>query len=188
VLFYGEEIGLGENLDIDGRESVRTPMQWTGEATAGFSPAPPSRLRRPLPEGRFGPLAVNVAEQERDPNSLLNWMERVVRRRRESPEIGWGSWRVLDVGDDAVLAHRCDWEGRSFVAVHNFSPEPREVRVPLDEPSDDAADPADDPREREVFDLLSSNGSLAPVDNARLPLTLEAYGYRWLRVRREGDR
>ena len=67
VLFYGEEIGMGENLDVDGRLSVRTPMQWTDGRNAGFSSARPSRLTRPLPDGRFGPLAVNVAEQRRDP-------------------------------------------------------------------------------------------------------------------------
>src|SRR3546814_2202472 len=71
VLFYGEEIGMGENLDVDGRPSVRTPMQWTDGRNAGFSSARPSRLTRPLPDGRFGPLAVNVADQRRDPDSLL---------------------------------------------------------------------------------------------------------------------
>ena len=58
MLFYGEEIGMGENLEIDGRMSVRTPMQWSDEENAGFSKARPSRLRRPVVEGRFGPLAV----------------------------------------------------------------------------------------------------------------------------------
>ena len=61
VLFYGEEIGMAENLGIEGRLSVRTPMQWTDEKNAGFSAAPPSRLRRPVVEGRFGPMAVNAA-------------------------------------------------------------------------------------------------------------------------------
>ena len=115
VLFYGEEIGMGENLDIPGRMSVRTPMQWTDETNGGFSPARPSRLRRPVAEGRFGPLAVNVAEQRRDPDSLLNWLERMIRRRRETPELGWGEWRVVAHRRPAVLAHRCDWEGRAVV-------------------------------------------------------------------------
>ena len=91
VLFYGEEIGMGENLDIEGRMSVRTPMQWTDEENGGFSKARPSRLRRPVVEGRFGPLAVNVAAQRRDPESLLSWMERLIRRRRETPELGLGN-------------------------------------------------------------------------------------------------
>ena len=96
VLFYGEEIGMGENLEIEGRRSVRSPMQWIDDAKAGFSDARPSRLIRPVTEGRFGPMAVNVAAQRRDPDSLLNWMERIIRRRRETPEIGWGTWQVLE--------------------------------------------------------------------------------------------
>ena len=91
VLFYGEEIGMGENLEIPGRLSVRTPMQWTDERNGGFSPAAPSKLPRPLPDGDFGPMGVNVADQRRDPNSTLNWFERLIRRRRETPEFGWGS-------------------------------------------------------------------------------------------------
>src|SRR6188474_1864383 len=120
VLFYGEEIGMGENLGIEGRMSVRSPMQWTDEPNGGFSRARPSRLIRPVTEGRFGPMAVNVAAQRRDPDSLLNWMERLIRRRRETPEIGWGAWKVLDSRLPTVLAHRNDWEGRTFVAIHNL--------------------------------------------------------------------
>jgi trehalose synthase len=175
VLFYGEEIGMGENLDIDGRLSVRTPMQWTNEeGTAGFTSARPSRIRRPLPDGRFAPLAVNVADQERDPDSLMNWMERVIRRRRETPEIGWGAWSVLDVGDDAVLAHRCDWEGRRFVALHNLSDTPRQVELHLE-----------DEGELAVVDLLDSDGTPTTLDDGRLPVTLEGYGYCWMSLRSE---
>ena len=173
VLFYGEEIGMGENLDIDGRLAVRTPMQWTSdEGTAGFSTEPPSRIRRPLPGGRFGPLAVNVADQARDPDSLLNWMQRVIRRRRETPEIGWGEWKVLDAGNDAVLAHRCDWEGRCFVAVHNLGDEPCQVELRLEGEGELA-----------VIDLLDSDGTPTPLDDGRLPMTIEAYGYRWMSLR-----
>jgi trehalose synthase len=173
VLFYGEEIGMGENLDIDGRLSVRTPMQWTGEeGTAGFTTARPSRLRRPLPDGRFAPLAVNVADQERDPDSLLNWMQRVIRRRRETPEIGWGAWSVLDAGDDAVLAHRCEWEGRRFLAVHNLSEEPRQIELRLQ-----------DEDELAVVDLLDTDGTPGALEDGRLQATLEGYGYRWMSLR-----
>lgn len=175
VLFYGEEIGMGENLAIDGRLAVRTPMQWTNdEGTAGFTTVPPSRIRRPLPGGRFGPLAVNVADQERDQDSLLTWMQRVIRRRRETPEIGWGEWAVLDAGDDAVLAHRCDWEGRCFLAVHNLSDEPRQIELHLEGEGELA-----------VIDLLDTDGTPTPLDDGRLPLTLEGYGYRWMSLRPE---
>ena len=180
VLFYGEEIGMGENLDIDGRLSVRTPMQWTDGRNAGFSDAPPSRLRRPIPEGRFGPLAVNAADQERDPDSLLNWTMRLARRRRETPEFGWGDWSLIDTGDHAVLAHRCTWEGSTVVAVHNLSAEPRELELPLRDGG------ADD--ELTVRDLLDQDGPLQPLDGRRLAMKLEGYGYRWLRLKGVGSR
>ena len=96
VLFYGEEIGMAENLEIEGRMSVRSPMQWSGEANAGFSTAAQEKLRRPVVAGDdYGPSAVNVADQRRDPDSLLNWMERLIRTRKECPEIGWGTSSCL---------------------------------------------------------------------------------------------
>lgn len=125
VLFYGEEIGMAENLDVDGRVSVRTPMQWSDEPNAGFSTAEPERLRRPVVGGKFGASFVNVADQRRNPNSLLNWMERLIRRRKECPEFGWGAWQLLDAGSSKIFAHRCDWAGGIVLALHNLSSQPR---------------------------------------------------------------
>jgi len=175
VLFYGEEIGMGENLDVDGRLSVRTPMQWTSGRNAGFSSAAPSRLTRPIPDGRFGPLAVNVADQRRHGDSLLAWMERMMRRRRETPELGWGAVTLLDAGDDAVLAHRCDWEGGAVVAVHNLGASPREVRIDLGDAED-----------LHLVDLLDQARPVRQVDGARLDLTLVGYAHHWFRLER-GD-
>jgi trehalose synthase len=172
VLFYGEEIGMGENLEIPGRLSVRSPMQWTDEKNGGFSAAPPSRLRRPVVEGRFGPLAVNAAAQRREPGSLLSWMERLIRRRRETPELGWGSWQVLETDVHAVLAHRCDWEGRSIVAIHNLGGEPCVVRVEL----------GDVPEAATIDDLLDERPALDEIDGTSLELKLGGYDYRWYRI------
>jgi trehalose synthase len=177
VLFYGEEIGMGENLEIDGRLSVRSPMQWVDGKNGGFSNAVPSRLIRPLPQGPFGPMAVNVAAQRRDPDSLLNWMERMIRRRRETPEIGWGAWRVLDTGAPSVLAHRCDWEGRSLVALHNLGLDPCVARVAL------GPDLPDDPR---FIDLFDADGEVQELTGRDLEVKLEGYGYRWLRFQSAG--
>jgi glycosidase len=172
VLFYGEEIGMAENLEIEGRLSVRSPMQWTDEKNGGFSSAPPSRLRRPVVEDRFGPMAVNAAAQRRDPDSLLTWMERVIRRRRETTELAWGSWQVLETDVDAVLAHRCDWEGRSVVAVHNLGADPCVVRVEL----------GDVPEGATLDDLLDERPALDEIDGTSLELKLGGYGYRWYRI------
>ena len=129
VLFYGEEIGMGENLDIDGRLAVRTPMQWTDQRNGGFSNAAPSRLRRPLVEGAFGPEHVNAAAQRRDPDSLHAFIGLLTKRYRESPELGWADFSVLDQPHRQVLAHECAWDDRRIVAVHNLSPE--SCTVPL---------------------------------------------------------
>jgi maltose alpha-D-glucosyltransferase/alpha-amylase len=177
VLFYGEEIGMGENLAAPDRLAVRTPMQWSDEAGAGFSPADPSTFPTPVTEGEYGPLAVNVTQQRRDAGSLLNWFERLVRRRRETPELGLGAWSVIATPEPAVLAHRCDWDGSTVVAVHNFSAEPCRLDVPLDG-LDDAVGAV------ELLDGVPETELDEPV----LHLELGGYGYRWFRVRREGQR
>ena len=174
VLFYGEEIGMGENLEIDGRMSVRTPMQWSDEENAGFSKARPSRLRRPVVEGRFGPLAVNVAAQRRDPDSLLSWMERLIRRRRETPELGWGTWDVLKTNMSTVFAHRCDWEGRIVVAAHNLGEQPCVVRLEL----------GGVPKDGRLDDLLDHRGATSLADDGSLELKMDGYGFRWFRITR----
>ncbi len=120
VLFHGEEIGMGENLAIDGRLAVRTPMQWTDQRNGGFSNVAPSRLRRPVTEGGFGPEHVNVASQRSDPDSLLAFIRRLVQRYRESPELGWADFSVLDQPHRPVLAHACTWDDRRIVTVHNL--------------------------------------------------------------------
>ncbi len=173
VLFYGEEIGMAENLKIEGRMSVRAPMQWSNERHGGFTTA--RRPGRPLVDAPgWGPDQVNVADQRRDGDSLLNWMERLIRRRRECPELGWGACTVLDVAEPAVLAHRCDWAGNVVVAVHSFAEEPLEVEVPLGD-----AEAAVD---------LFAHEHLEPAAKGKIRLALGPYGHRWLRLRRPGQR
>jgi maltose alpha-D-glucosyltransferase/alpha-amylase len=177
VLFYGEEIGMAENLEIPGRYSVRAPMQWSGDRNGGFSECPdPDALCRPVVRADgWGPERVNVAAQRRDPNSLLNWMERLVRRRRECPELGWGRCTLLDAGHDAVFAHRADWGGSTVVALHSFAPERLEARVRLEDRPDEAVD------------LLDGEDAVPDADGV-LAVPLEPYGHRWFRLRRDGRR
>src|ERR687897_1684352 len=169
VLFYGEEIGMGENVEIDGRYSVRAPMQWSADRHGGFSTAEDAKaLHRPVTEGAFGPAHVNVAAQRRDPDSLLNWFERLIRRRRECPEIGFGTLTLLHTGAPSVLAHRCDWDDSTVVAVHELAGEAVEVDMPVDD--GDA-----------LVDLFGH-------DDQELPATLRLapHAAHWFRVRR-GD-
>ena len=178
VLFYGEEIGMGENLDIEGRLSVRSPMQWSDERHGGFSTAEdPGSLCRPMvDDGSFGPEQVNVARQRRDDESLLNWFERLIRRRRECPEIGFGTHQVLDAGAPGVLAHRCDWDGATIVAVHDLGGEASTVTLALDGPDDAEA----------LVDLFGNETH--SLDGGSVQLRLEPHAHRWYRIRRRGRR
>jgi maltose alpha-D-glucosyltransferase/alpha-amylase len=177
VLFYGEEIGMAENLAIPGRYSVRAPMQWTLERHGGFSTVEdPGALCRPVVDAEgWTPERVNVAAQRRADGSLLNWMERVMRRRRECPELGWGRCSLLDAGHAAVLAHRADWEGSTILAVHSFAGERLEARLRLE------------PGVEEVVDLLGEAHAV-PDDEGCVTVPLDPFGYRWLRLRRDGRR
>ncbi len=174
VLFYGEEIGMGENLAADGRLAVRTPMQWTNEASAGFSAAPPDKLVSPLVEGEFGPGKVNVVDARRDPSSLLGFMGTLIRRYRECPELGWGSFSLIDTPNPAVFAHRCDWEDHSLFLFHNLSAEPTEVSVTLKA--------GDVPDGGGILTDLLQNTMADVQQGDELTVELPRYGYRWLRI------
>jgi glycosidase len=97
VFWYGDEIGMGEDLSLEERNSVRTPMQWTSERNGGFSTASKERLRRPvISKGPFRYHRVNVQKSRREPGSLLNRLERMIRTRKEFPESGTGTYRILE--------------------------------------------------------------------------------------------
>ena len=106
-------------------------MQWSDERHGGFTTA--EEPFRPLAEGKFGPERVNVADQRRDPDSLLQWMRRIIWCRRERPELGWGSVTLVDTATPSIFAHRSDWEGGTVVAVHNLGEEPASVTLELGE-------------------------------------------------------
>jgi trehalose synthase len=178
VLFYGEEIGMGENLDIDGRLAVRTPMQWTDQPNGGFSRAASSRLRRPLTQGAYGPEHVNVADQRTDPDSLLSFISLLVRRYRESPELGWADFRVFKQPHRTVLAHECSWDERRIVALHNLGPEPCVVPLTLD-----GCDSTS-----HLVDLLQDDGVCGIDDAGHTEVSLPGYGYRWLRLMSQDSR
>jgi trehalose synthase len=171
VLLYGDEIGMGEQLALDGRMSVRTPMQWAPGPTGGFSSAEPGRLVRPLPAGDFGPDHVNVGVQRREPGSLLAFMTRLIHRRREAPELGLGASTLLENEPPALFAHRCDWQGSSVFAIHNLSD--AKVTAELDLDGDVTG----------VDDLLELREHR--VEAGTLRVELDAYGYLWLRARRD---
>jgi maltose alpha-D-glucosyltransferase / alpha-amylase len=169
MMQYGDEIGMGDDLSLPERECARTPMQWSGERHGGFSQA--EQVFRPvIDDGSFGYEQRNVADQRRDRDSLLNWTERVIRMRRECPEISWGSFKILDTGSPEVLGLRYEWRNTALVTLHNFSSQRRKIRLPLDGPGSKTL--------VNVFhdERLQANGA------GHHEVELEGHAYRWLRV------
>lgn len=177
VLFYGEEIGMGENPAQEGRQAVRTPMQWTDEPNGGFSRAAKRRLRAQPPTDGYAPEHVNVEAQMHDPDSLLAFIRELAVRYRSSPEIGWGALDVLPTGNDAVLAHRISAEVGRFVALHNFAPTPTSVTLDLAPVAPDS----------QLSDLLHVD-RYDLDERGRIDVQLDAYGYRWFRIVEPDDR
>jgi maltose alpha-D-glucosyltransferase/alpha-amylase len=169
VLRYGDEIGMGEDLTLKERDAVRTPMQWSSERNGGFSTA--RRLVHPvISKGPYGYQAVNVDAQRRDPGSLLNWMIKMIRVRKECPEIGWGDWVALPTGLNGVLALCYSWRSNRVVVVHNFSREPQEIELRIDG--------EDGGRMISLLDIDDSHASKSGKHRIALP----AFGYKWYRV------
>jgi maltose alpha-D-glucosyltransferase/alpha-amylase len=171
VIRYGDEIGMGDDLSLSERNCARTPMQWSTEPTGGFTKSS-HPLLPVISHGPYGFEHVNVAQQRRDPNSMLNWTERIIRMRKEVPEIGWGSFTVVESGTAEVLTLRFDWRNNAVVVVHNLGQAPREISFKLK---------SGDTPERDLINLLSEDHSRADHAGSHRVL-LEPYGYRWYRV------
>lgn len=164
---------MGDDLSLEERESVRTVMQWSCDSNGGFSTAPPERWARTvIAGGEYGFESVNVEAQQRDPNSLLHWMTRMIHTRKQCPEIGWGEWKILETGDPAVFAMRHDWRGSSVIAVHNLAGREATARLALDGEGGQ--------QEEGLVELIGDNPH-STVDRHR-EIPLEPYGYRWFRM------
>ncbi|MFD2247432.1 alpha-amylase family protein [Pontibacter ruber] len=169
VIRYGDEIGMGDDLTLEERDAVRTPMQWSDDTQAGFSTA--KKLVHPIiSEGPYSYTHVNTEEQRRNPESLLNWMTSLIRLRKECPEIGWGDWQILQTDTPQVLAMHYHWKGNSLIVLHNFDVQPHEVVLNLKQK-----------QEEKLIDLMANYKS-AVDEKGRHYITMEAYGYRWFRT------
>ncbi|TFV80925.1 trehalose synthase [Microbacterium sp. dk485] len=176
VLFYGEEIGMGENAELDKRHAVRTPMQWSPDRNGGFSTAPPSRLIAAPPGDGYAPAHVNVADQLEDSDSLLHFFRNLTSRYRISPELGWGEFEVLEHEVPGILVHSLRADVGRMVAIHNFTGTPATLAFAL----------PDEPEGTVLVDLLAAD-RLPLGTRGAVELEVAAYGYRWLRVSRPGD-
>jgi maltose alpha-D-glucosyltransferase/alpha-amylase len=172
VLRYGEELGMGEDLSLNGRDAIRTPMQWSGARNGGFTTAEEA-VRPVISGGEYGYEQLNAVSQQQNPGSLLSWFERMIRTLRQCPEVGLGGCTVVDAAMPRhVIAHHAQQEGRgSMVFVHNLADE--EVTVDLSQLSEEAD---------HAYELLADRG-YAPVDDSLSKIPVAGLGYRWIRLR-----
>ncbi len=132
VLYYGDEIGMGDNVHLGDRNGVRTPMQWSGDRNAGFSRADPSALYQPvILDPIYNYQGVNVEAQLRSPTSLLNWLRRLIQVRREHKVFGRGSLEFLACGNRRVVAYVRRLQDEIALIVNNLSRFPQAVELDL---------------------------------------------------------
>jgi len=176
IIYYGDEIGMGDNIYLGDRNGVRTPMQWSPDRNAGFSRADPQRLYLPpIMDPIYGYEAVNVEAQSREPNSLLNWMRRVLAARKTSRAFGRGSLRFLKPGNRKILAYLREYGEETILCVANLgrTAQPVELdlraykgRVPV-----------------EMFGRVA----FPPVGELPYLLTLPGSGFYWFRLSKDAE-
>jgi glycosidase len=171
VLFYGEEIGMGDNPEVPGRLAVRTAMQWTSGHAGGFTTADRASLTRPPPDGAFGPAAINVVDQMSDPGSMLRFIQSLIATKKRTPEIGAGTWALVDGSSPPeVLILRFEWADRVLVTIHNFSSVPQSVDV--------------DAEGRVPVVIVDSGGN---AERSETQFDVEGLGYRWIELSATDD-
>ena len=173
VLYYGDEIGMGDNVYLGDRDGVRTPMQWTGDRNAGFSHADWAQLYlQPLMDPVYGYQAVNVEAQLRTPTSRLRWVARFIALRKEHPVFGLGSYEPLRSDNPRIFAHIRRWEDDVVLCVHNVARSAQAVQLDL------SACTGMVPEE------MFGRTSFPAVGELPYLLTLAPRGFFWFRLRR----
>jgi maltose alpha-D-glucosyltransferase/alpha-amylase len=171
VLYYGDEIGMGDNIYLGDRHGVRTPMQWSGDRNAGFSRATPGRLYSPLVmDPVYGYEAVNVEAQQSEPSSLLNWIRHMIALRKLFHVFGRGTIEFLEPNNRKVLAYLRQYDGEQVLCVANLSrfAQPFE----LDLPALAGSTPVE----------MRGYVEFPRIGKTPYPLTLGPYGSLWLEV------
>lgn len=171
IIYYGDEIGMGDNIYLGDRNGVRTPMQWSPDRNAGFSKADPQRLYLPpIMDPVYGYEAVNVEAQSRDPSSLLNWMKRLLAVRKSTKAFGRGTLQLLRPGNRKILAYVREYDGEAILCVANLSRHAQPVeldlarfkgRVPLE---------------------MMGHTPFPPIGELPYLLTLPSHGFYWFRL------
>jgi maltose alpha-D-glucosyltransferase/alpha-amylase len=173
VLYYGDEIGMGDNIWLGDRDGVRTPMQWTPDRNAGFSTANPGRLALPLVmDPVFGFQGVNVEAQLENASSLLHWTRRMVHTRKRHPAFGMGTFRDLGGSNPSVLSFVREFGDDAVLCVNNLSRFPQPVELDL--------------RRWEGIEPVELLGGVRFPRIGELPylLALGGYGFYWFQLTR----
>src|SRR5262245_52349940 len=171
IIYYGDEIGMGDNIYLGDRNGVRTPMQWSGDRNAGFSRADPARLYAPpIQDPVYGYQAINVEAQERYPFSLLNWMKRLVATRKQHRVFGCGSIEFIRTDNRKVITYVRRYEGELVLCVANLSRNAQPVAIPLSEFA--GLTPVE----------MLGQTSLPRIGDQPYFLTLSGYGFYWFQL------
>jgi len=171
ILYYGDEIGMGDNIYLGDRNGVRTPMQWSPDRNAGFSRADPQRLYLPpVMDPVYGFESVNVEAQLRNTSSLLNWTRRLIATRRRYKAFGRGTLTFLEPGNRKMLAYVREFEGEAILCVANLSRVPQAVELDLAR------------FEKRVPVELLGQESFPPIGRLPYLLTLAGHGYMSFRL------
>jgi maltose alpha-D-glucosyltransferase/alpha-amylase len=176
ILYYGDEIGMGDNFFIRDRNGMRTPMQWSPDHNAGFSRADPQRLYlAPIMDAVYGYQSVNVETQARDPSSLLSWTKRMLAVRKTSQAFGRGSPRFLKPGNRKILAYLREFGDDSILCVANLSRSAQPVELDLGAY-----------KGRVPVEMLGRT-AFPPVGELPYLLTIAAYGFYWFRLTTDSE-
>jgi maltose alpha-D-glucosyltransferase/alpha-amylase len=174
VIYYGDEIGMGDNLFLKDRDGVRTPMQWSPDRNGGFSTTDPVRLYAPVvTDPTYGYPAVNVEAQQRHPSSLLNWMRRVLAVRKATKLFGRGTLRLLYPANRRVLAYLREHEDETVLVVANLAHTAQAVQLDLGQFAG-----------RTPFEMLGST-AFPPIATMPYAVTLAPYGFFWFSLVRD---
>ena len=176
ILYYGDELGMGDNIYLGDRNGVRTPMQWNGDRNAGFSTATPARLYSPvIMDPVWGYEAVNVEAQQGDPSSLLNWMRNMIALRKLFPVFGRGSMKFFDPSNRKVLAYMRQYQDQRVLCVANLSRFAQPVDLDLSEA--EGAIPVE----------MLGYVEFPAVERQPYRLTLAPYSFLWFELQQRGE-
>ena len=171
IIYYGDEIGMGDNIWLDDRNGVRTPMQWTSEPASGFSEADPDQFYAPVIDTNpFDPGTVNLVDQQADLNSLFHTIKGMVTIRKQYKSFGWGSFKWLDAGTPAVAAYERRYKDERLIIINNLTDQNQLISIPVK--NSHAIYPLD----------ILRNRTLRPLENGYLNILLSPFRYLWLEI------